>query len=67
MSVPMNVPKLGKSSSKWKCQIRSSNHNKEDEMATALPILDIQESGADLARKTVFIKLHLGLLRKGIG
>ena len=31
-------------------------------MATALPILDIQEPGADLARKTVFIKLHLGLL-----
>ena len=31
-------------------------------MATALPILDIQEAGADLARKTVFIKLHLGLL-----
>ena len=31
-------------------------------MATALPILDIQEPGADLAGKTVFIKLHLGLL-----
>jgi hypothetical protein len=31
-------------------------------MATALPILDIQEPGADLARMTVFIKLHLGLL-----
>ena len=31
-------------------------------MATALPILEIQEPGADLARKTVFIKLHLGLL-----
>jgi hypothetical protein len=31
-------------------------------MATALPIVDIQEPGADLARKTVFIKLHLGLL-----
>jgi hypothetical protein len=31
-------------------------------MATALPILDIQELGADLARKTAFIKLHLGLL-----
>jgi hypothetical protein len=31
-------------------------------MATALPTLDIHESGADLARKTVFIKLHLGLL-----
>ena len=31
-------------------------------MATALPILDVQEPGADLARKTVFIKLHLGLL-----
>src|ERR1039458_8147366 len=31
-------------------------------MATALPILDIQEHGEDLARKTVFIKLHLGLL-----
>jgi hypothetical protein len=31
-------------------------------MATALPILDIQEPGADLATKTVFIKLHLDLL-----
>ena len=31
-------------------------------MATAVPILEIQEPGADLARKTVFIKLHLGLL-----
>ena len=31
-------------------------------MATALPILDIQEPGTDLARKTVFIKLRLGLL-----
>ena len=33
-------------------------------MATALPTLDIHESGIDLARKTVFIKLHLGLLGK---
>jgi hypothetical protein len=33
-------------------------------MATATPTLDIHESGADLARKTVFIKLHLGLLGK---
>jgi hypothetical protein len=31
-------------------------------MATALPTLYIYESGADLSRKTVFIKLHLGLL-----
>ena len=31
-------------------------------MATALPTVDIQEPGTDLARKTVFIKLHLGLL-----
>ena len=31
-------------------------------MATALPILDIHAPGTDLARKTVFIKLHLGLL-----
>ncbi len=31
-------------------------------MAIALPILDFQELGTDLARKTVFIKLHLGLL-----
>jgi hypothetical protein len=31
-------------------------------MATALPILQIEEPGTDLARKTVFIKLHLGLL-----
>jgi hypothetical protein len=37
-------------------------------MATALPILDIQEPGPDLARKTVFIKLHpelaIGQLRR---
>ena len=31
-------------------------------MTTALPILDIQEPGTDLAKKTVFIKVHLGLL-----
>jgi len=31
-------------------------------MATAVPILDLQEPGTDLARKTVFIKLHLELL-----
>jgi ribonuclease HI len=31
-------------------------------MATALPILEIQEPGTDLARKTVFIKPHLGML-----
>ena len=31
-------------------------------MATALLILDTQEPGTDLARKTVFIKLHLSLL-----
>jgi len=31
-------------------------------MATALPSLEIEEPGTDLARKTVFIKLHLGLL-----
>jgi hypothetical protein len=31
-------------------------------VAAALPILQIEEPGADLARKTVFIKLHLGLL-----
>jgi len=31
-------------------------------MATAVSILDLQEPGADVARKTVFIKLHLGLL-----
>ena len=31
-------------------------------MATALPILDIQEPGTDLAKKTVLIKVHLGLL-----
>jgi hypothetical protein len=30
-------------------------------MATA-PILDLQSPGEDLARKTVFVKLHLGLL-----
>jgi len=31
-------------------------------MATELPILDLQEPGTDLAKRTVFIKLHLGLL-----
>ena len=31
-------------------------------MATALPILNVQEPGTDLARQTVFIKVHLGLL-----
>ena len=31
-------------------------------MSTAMPIVDIQDPGTDLARKTVFIKLHLGLL-----
>jgi len=31
-------------------------------MATALPILDIPEPCTDPARKTVFIKLHIGLL-----
>jgi hypothetical protein len=31
-------------------------------MATALSTPHIRQSGADLARKTVFIKLHLGLL-----
>lgn len=31
-------------------------------MATAMPLVDIQDAGTDLARKTVFIKLHLGLL-----
>jgi len=50
------------SSSKRKCRIMNSSHEKENEMATALPILDIEEPGTDLARKTVFIKLHLGLL-----
>ena len=31
-------------------------------MATAAPILNIQSSDNDLAKQTVFIKLHLGLL-----
>jgi len=31
-------------------------------MATALPILEIQDPGTDLARKAVFIELHLALL-----
>ena len=31
-------------------------------MATASPIVNIQDPGTDLAKKTVFIKLHLGLL-----
>src|SRR3989442_7902905 len=43
-----------------------SNHvgfdNRRFEMATASPIVNIQDPGTDLARKTVFIKLHLGLL-----
>ena len=34
-------------------------------MSTASPILDIQEPGTSLARKTVFIKPHLGLLGNG--
>ena len=43
-----------------------SNHvdfdNRRLEMATASPIVNIQDPGTDLAKKTVFIKLHLGLL-----
>ena len=35
-------------------------------MATALRILEIQEPGAYLARKAVFVKLHLGLPPRGI-
>ena len=31
-------------------------------MATVSPIVNIQDPGTDLAKKTVFIKLHLGLL-----
>jgi hypothetical protein len=31
-------------------------------MATAAPILSIQSSDNELAKQTVFIKLHLGLL-----
>ncbi len=31
-------------------------------MATASSVVNVQEVGTDLARKTVFIKLHLGLL-----
>jgi hypothetical protein len=30
--------------------------------ATAVPILNVQNSGGELAKQTVFIKLHLGLL-----
>src|SRR5208337_1662035 len=47
---------------KPKSRLKNSQYTKEEDMATALPILEIQEPGADLARKTVFIKLHLGLL-----
>src|SRR5207247_6529569 len=36
--------------------------NRRLEMATASPIVNIQDPGTDLAKKTVFIKLHLGLL-----
>jgi hypothetical protein len=31
-------------------------------MATAAPILNVQSSDNELAKQTVFIKLHLGLL-----
>jgi hypothetical protein len=31
-------------------------------VATAVPVLQTEEPGADLARKRVFIKLHVGLL-----
>ena len=31
-------------------------------MATAAPILNIQNSDNELSKQTVFIKLHLGLL-----
>src|ERR1035437_1147093 len=51
-----------RTSGKPKSRLKSSRYTKEDEMATALPILDIQEPGTDLAKKTVFIKVHLGLL-----
>jgi hypothetical protein len=47
---------------KPKFRLKNSNCTKEEVMAIALPTLDIPESGADLARKTVFIKLHLDLL-----
>ncbi len=44
--------------------LKSSNPKKEDEMATAtaLPILNMQSSENELAKQTVFIKVHLGLL-----
>jgi hypothetical protein len=45
--------------------LKNSRYTKEDQMATALPILEIEEPGTDLARKTVLIKLHLGLLGNG--
>jgi Protein of unknown function (DUF3150) len=31
-------------------------------MATSSPVMNVQEAGTDLAKRTVFIKLHLGLL-----
>ena len=42
--------------------LRSSNHKKEDEKATAAPILNIQNSDNEPAKQNAFIKLHLGLL-----
>jgi hypothetical protein len=46
------------------CRIENSHHTKEDEMATAteVPVLNVQSSDNELAKQTVFIKVHLGLL-----
>jgi hypothetical protein len=43
-------------------EVNGTNHKKEDDMATAVPILNVQSSDNELAKQTVFIKLHLGLL-----
>src|SRR5271157_3974733 len=40
---------------------REFQPRREDEMATAAPILNVQSSDNELAKQTVFIKLHLGL------
>jgi hypothetical protein len=48
--------------SKLEIEVNGTNHKKEDDMATAAPVLNIQSSDNELAKQTVFIKVHLGLL-----
>jgi hypothetical protein len=59
--IPSTLP-YHRTSGKPKSHLKSFNYTKEDEMATAAPILIIQSSDNELAKQTVFIKLHLGLL-----